>query len=110
MKVKATVSFAGEISMHRNQVADIDEKLAEMLIACGYLEPIVLYETTDSEDSVTPEGSDEFEGATALAESNELEDSTDHDESNNPEDSDAPNDPKDAEGNHAENTKGGKRK
>lgn len=40
MKVKATVSFAGQICMAANEVRDVPEDVAAPLLACGYLETV----------------------------------------------------------------------
>lgn len=37
MKVKATISFAGQISMARNEVRDVWDDVAAPLLKCGYL-------------------------------------------------------------------------
>lgn len=39
MKYKATVSFAGEITMGRGEVRDVSDDIAAPLVADGYLEP-----------------------------------------------------------------------
>lgn len=39
MKVKATLSFAGEICMAMNEVRDVREDIAAPLLTCGYLIP-----------------------------------------------------------------------
>ena len=39
MKYKATVSFAGEITMGRGEVRDVIADIAAPLVADGYLEP-----------------------------------------------------------------------
>lgn len=39
MKYKATVSFAGEITMGRGEVRDVSDDVAAPLVADGYLEP-----------------------------------------------------------------------
>lgn len=39
MKYKATVSFAGEITMGRGEVRDVSDDIAVPLVADGYLEP-----------------------------------------------------------------------
>lgn len=41
MKVKATVSFAGQICMALNEVRDIPDDTAAPLIACGYLKEVL---------------------------------------------------------------------
>ena len=40
MKYKATVSFAGEITMGRGEVRDVSDDIAAPLVADGYLEPM----------------------------------------------------------------------
>ena len=40
MKYKATVSFAGEITMGRGEVRDVSDGIAAPLVADGYLEPM----------------------------------------------------------------------
>lgn len=37
MRVKATISFAGEVCMARNEVRDVPEDVAAPLLDCGYL-------------------------------------------------------------------------
>lgn len=37
MKCRATVSFAGKISMVENEVRDVPKKDADELVSCGYL-------------------------------------------------------------------------
>lgn len=39
MKVRAKVSFAGEVSMAAGEVRDVEERVAAPLVACGYLAP-----------------------------------------------------------------------
>ncbi len=39
MKYKATVGFAGEITMGRGEVRDVNDDIAAPLVADGYLEP-----------------------------------------------------------------------
>ncbi len=42
MKVKAKKSFAGIVSMYGGEIKEIaDEKIAEELITCGYVEPVI---------------------------------------------------------------------
>jgi len=40
MKVKATVSFAGELSMAAGEVRDVPKDVAAPLLKCGYLEAV----------------------------------------------------------------------
>lgn len=40
MKYKATVSFAGEITMGRGEVRDVSDAIAAPLVEDGYLEPM----------------------------------------------------------------------
>ena len=37
MRYRATVSFAGEVSMCENEVCVLDEQAAKPLVECGYL-------------------------------------------------------------------------
>lgn len=37
MRVKATISFAGEVCMAQNEVRDVPEDVAAPLLNCGYL-------------------------------------------------------------------------
>lgn len=37
---RATVSFAGEVSMYAGEVREVEEIKAAPLIECGYLEPV----------------------------------------------------------------------
>lgn len=39
MKVRATVSFAGSVTMAVNEVRELPEAVASPLISCGYLIP-----------------------------------------------------------------------
>lgn len=39
MKVRATVSFAGKVSMAAGEARDIPEEVAAPLLRCGYLVP-----------------------------------------------------------------------
>ena len=39
MKVKATVSFAGEVTMAVNEVRELPEAVASPLLSCGYVIP-----------------------------------------------------------------------
>ena len=40
MKVKATTSFAGAITMAVNEVRELPSEVASPLLACGYLVPV----------------------------------------------------------------------
>ena len=51
MKVKATVSFAGEkLSMAAGEVRDVPKDVAAPLLKCGYLEAVKKGKNTDSEE------------------------------------------------------------
>ena len=50
MKVKAKVSFAGEISMFPGEVRDITEDVAAPLLECGYLAALDEAPTAESLD------------------------------------------------------------
>lgn len=50
MKVKATVSFAGELSMAAGEVRDVPRDVAAPLLKCGYLEAVKKGKNTDSEE------------------------------------------------------------
>ena len=50
MKVKATVSFAGELSMAAGEVRDAPKDVAAPLLKCGYLEVVKKGKNTDSEE------------------------------------------------------------
>ena len=40
MKVRATISFAGQVCMAEGEVRDVPESIAAPLLECGYLEPV----------------------------------------------------------------------
>lgn len=40
MKVKATVSFAGPVTMAVNEVRDLPEEVASSFLSCGYVVPV----------------------------------------------------------------------
>ena len=40
MKVKANVSFCGEVSMYKGEVREISNSLANPLLKCGYVTKI----------------------------------------------------------------------
>lgn len=40
MKVKANVSFCGQVSMYKGEVRELNSSLANPLIKCGYLTKI----------------------------------------------------------------------
>ena len=40
MKVKANVSFCGQVSMYKGEVRELNNSLATPLIKCGYLTKI----------------------------------------------------------------------
>lgn len=40
MLVRATVSFAGQVSMAKNEVRDVPEDIAAPLLKCKYLEAV----------------------------------------------------------------------
>ena len=50
MKVKAAVSFAGELSMAAGEVRDVPKDVAAPLLKCGYLEAVKKGKNTDSEE------------------------------------------------------------
>lgn len=50
MKAKATVSFAGEISMAAGEVRDVPKDVAAPLLKCGYLEAVKKGKSTASEE------------------------------------------------------------
>lgn len=50
MKVKATVSFAGELSMAAGEVRDVPKDVAAPLLKCGYLEAVKKGKNPDSEE------------------------------------------------------------
>ena len=50
MKVKATVSFAGELSMAAGEVRDVPKDVAAPLLKCGYLEAVKKGKNADSEE------------------------------------------------------------
>ena len=50
MKVKATVSFAGELSMAAGEVRDVPKDVAAPLLKCGYLEAVKQEKETDPEE------------------------------------------------------------
>lgn len=39
MKVKATVSFAGPVSMAVNEIRDLPDEVASSFLSCGYVVP-----------------------------------------------------------------------
>ena len=49
MKVKATVSFAGELSMAAGEVRDVPKDVAAPLLKCGYLKAVKNEKSTGSE-------------------------------------------------------------
>lgn len=55
MKVKATVSFSGRISMRKGQEADIPPSLAREYIDCGYLKEVGKTKKAGDEDESKPD-------------------------------------------------------
>lgn len=53
MKVKATVSFAGTVSMAIGEVRDIGKDVAAPLIKCGYLEKVEKKDGKENENKGT---------------------------------------------------------
>lgn len=51
MKVKATVSFAGTVTMAVNEVRDLPNEVATPLLSCGYLIPA----DDETDDAPAPE-------------------------------------------------------
>lgn len=50
MKVRAMLSFAGQISMGPGEVRDVPEDVAAPLLACGYVEAVA-----EPEPKIEPE-------------------------------------------------------
>ena len=40
MQYRATISFAGEVSMYAGEVREVEESKAAPLVECGYLKPV----------------------------------------------------------------------
>lgn len=53
MKVKATINFAGKISMKKGEVREVDEAIASPLLSCGYLKKV-----TNNKRAVKPDVSE----------------------------------------------------
>ena len=50
MKVKATVSFAGAVTMAMNEVRDLPDEVAASFLSCGYVVP-----AEETDDAPAPE-------------------------------------------------------
>lgn len=60
MKIKATTSFAGVISMHKGQVLDCsDNAVVQDLLHCGYVKEVNPRKASDNEQPDTAENGGE---------------------------------------------------